>query len=276
MQTGYKANLWLRAAVRYTRCNLLKLCSTFVFSAKPRGTPIWRQQSHTKDAHTAYSQPLYATFCCCRVLVHVAEGDLSGQQRGGDALYSFFRAAADWPGLLAEGQTFAVEVQRCLQQPLAGLQLPGTTALFAPSPCSSWLHEPPAWCIPLPQTCWTSFMWPELQGTVPSQVAIMEDRVFSDECMCVLGRATGQGEGLQRHPQRAAGADAGQGRHLRRHQGLWVRPALYFCRPVPTVLLLAACLVGPVRASKRFSRGIAHLHFLCMLAFMQGRVSQSK
>ena len=42
--------------------------------------------------------------------MHVAEGDLSGEQRGGNALYSFFRAAADWPRLLKEGQTFAVEV----------------------------------------------------------------------------------------------------------------------------------------------------------------------
>ena len=49
---------------------------------------------------------------CCRVLVHVAEGDLSSSQRGGDALYSFVRAAADWPGLLAPGQSFGVEVGR--------------------------------------------------------------------------------------------------------------------------------------------------------------------
>ena len=46
-----------------------------------------------------------------RVLVRLAEGPLdSSEQRGGDALYAYFRTAVAWPELLLPGQTFSVEV----------------------------------------------------------------------------------------------------------------------------------------------------------------------
>ena len=50
---------------------------------------------------------------CGRVLVRLAAQPLDTRRRGGDALYDFIRAAADWPHLLRPGQTFSVEVGYC-------------------------------------------------------------------------------------------------------------------------------------------------------------------
>ena len=47
----------------------------------------------------------------CRVLIHVAEGPLDERQRGGDEVYRFFRACADWPRIIGLKQTISVEVQ---------------------------------------------------------------------------------------------------------------------------------------------------------------------
>ena len=49
--------------------------------------------------------------------MRLAAGPLDTRQRGGDALYEFFRAAADWPHLLQPGQTFSVEVRLRLAVP---------------------------------------------------------------------------------------------------------------------------------------------------------------
>ena len=45
-----------------------------------------------------------------RVLIHVAEGPVDGRKRGGDEIYRFFRACADWPELIEHGQAISVEV----------------------------------------------------------------------------------------------------------------------------------------------------------------------
>ena len=48
------------------------------------------------------------------MLVHVAEGPLDGRRSGGDEIYRFFRACADWPTILGPGQAMSVEVQLSL------------------------------------------------------------------------------------------------------------------------------------------------------------------
>ncbi|CAK0784504.1 hypothetical protein CVIRNUC_007708 [Coccomyxa viridis] len=46
-----------------------------------------------------------------RVLVHVAEGPVDGRKRGGDEIYRFFRACADWPEIIEHGQAISVEAR---------------------------------------------------------------------------------------------------------------------------------------------------------------------
>ena len=43
--------------------------------------------------------------------MHVAEGPLNGSARGGDEVYRFFRACADWPSMVGRDQAISVQVR---------------------------------------------------------------------------------------------------------------------------------------------------------------------
>ena len=42
----------------------------------------------------------------------MAEGPLDGMKRGGDEIYRFFRACADWPEMIEPDQAISVEVRQ--------------------------------------------------------------------------------------------------------------------------------------------------------------------
>lgn len=63
------------------------------------------------DLAVGYRAALWAR-SAVRVLARVgAPGELDPTERGGDEVYGFVRKAADWPSLLAPGQTFAVDAR---------------------------------------------------------------------------------------------------------------------------------------------------------------------
>ncbi len=126
LETGYRANLWLRSAIRYViqppADAVSSLRSIPSFGLVPMclqpGTALLVnslvRDGHQRDPHVRHA-------AACRVLALVGEGRLDPGRAGGDEVYRLTRRAAPWASLLGPGQTVGVEarVHGCTDVPSA-------------------------------------------------------------------------------------------------------------------------------------------------------------